>query len=133
MLIETTSDIEFGSKAKLPLLKIETPTADCLISLQGAHVLQYKAHGKQPLLWVSPFATFKPGNAIRGGIPVCAPWFGVNQRDNSKPKHGFLRNRLWSVASSSATSVVLEYASTEDDLKLFNYPFTARLEVVVGD
>lgn len=131
----STSDtiIEFGADYSAPLLKIETEQATCLLSLQGAHVLSYQAKGKQPLLWVSPHAVFDGSVAIRGGIPVCAPWFGVNQRDHSKPKHGFLRNRLWTISEQSSNSVLLEYQSNDDDLELYAYPFAAQLRVTVSE
>lgn len=131
-MISTSDTVkEFGATDSIPLLKIETEQASCLLSLHGAHVLSFQATGQEPLLWVSPHAVFDGSVAIRGGIPVCAPWFGVNQRDNSKPKHGFLRNRLWQIAEQTDNAVVLEYRSTEDDLALFNYPFSAQLKVTV--
>lgn len=133
MISSSDTATEFGAAQSAPLLKIETEQAVCLLSLRGAHVLSFKAHGREPLLWVSRHAVFDGSVAIRGGIPICAPWFGVNRRDHDKPKHGFLRNRLWSLVDQQAASVTLEYQSTRDDLALYAYPFTAQLKVLIGE
>ena len=65
-------------------------------------MLSFTPQGQADLLWVSPVAAFEQGKPIRGGIPVCLPWFGVNRRDPDKPKHGFARTSRWR----------LEYAQT---------------------
>ncbi|MFT5063228.1 MAG: glucose-6-phosphate 1-epimerase, partial [Gammaproteobacteria bacterium] len=133
-MISTSDTVqEFGAAHSAPLLKIETERATCLLSLCGAHVLSYQAKSREPLLWVSPHAIFDGSVPIRGGIPVCAPWFGLNQRHHGKLKHGFVRTRLWSIVQKTDDSVLLEYQSTDDDLARYTRPFTAQLKVSVGE
>ncbi|RZA04447.1 MAG: hypothetical protein EOO68_08265, partial [Moraxellaceae bacterium] len=91
----TSSDKVFpNSKGTgLPILRVNTQLCDALIALQGAHLLHFCAKDGDPSLWVSPNCDFTPGTALRGGIPVCLPWFGPHAVDPKKPKHGFARNR----------------------------------------
>lgn len=130
----------FGSTEtsdSLSLLKIEHPVCSALIALQGAQLLQFSAVNKSPLLWLSPYANFKRGSAIRGGIPVCAPWFGVNQSDESLPKHGLVRTQDWQIveASENSASVVLmfSYTSSDEDYGLFPYRFRCLLRMELSD
>ncbi|MCJ8331743.1 MAG: D-hexose-6-phosphate mutarotase [Lentisphaeria bacterium] len=117
--------------AGLDLLLIKSPACQAVIALQGAHVMEFQAMDKEPILWLSPKAVFEEGRAIRGGIPICAPWFNQHPDDDTKPKHGFLRHSLWSLKSYTETDeqqeIVLEYNTTKDDLKLYPHDFTARL------
>lgn len=88
--------------AALSLLKVKNDRCEAVISVQGAQLLSFQpAHGK-PLLWLSPKAIFQPGKAIRGGIPLCLPWFGPHADDPSKPQHGFARNRDWTLLDAEA-------------------------------
>ena len=64
------------------------------ISLLGATVVSYQHEELGELLWVSPLATRQEGKAIRGGIPVCWPWFASDPRG---PSHGLARTRMWSL------------------------------------
>lgn len=59
----------------LTTAEIETDEATAAVVLQGGHVLSFRPHGQRPVLWVSHHSYFTPGKAIRGGIPVCWPWF----------------------------------------------------------
>ena len=61
----------------------------------GAHVLAWTPPGQLPVLWVSPLATFEPGIAVRGGVPVVFPWFGTGVTGDRRPSHGFARTALW--------------------------------------
>ena len=54
------------------------------MTLAGGHVLTCTPHGEKPLLWISPNASYSLGKAIRGGIPVCWPWFGPHPTDRQK-------------------------------------------------
>ena len=61
---------------ELPVLRIKNSVASATIAIQGAHIFEYCAADSEPLLFVSAAEPFKTGSAIRGGIPVCWPWFG---------------------------------------------------------
>src|SRR5262245_58558824 len=75
----------------LAVAEINNSYAATTVALQGGHVISYRPHGQQPVLWVSQRSAYQPGKAIRGGIPVCWPWFGAHPTDTTKPAHGFAR------------------------------------------
>ena len=85
------------------------------VYLQGAHITSYQANGEE-LLWNSHSAQYQPGKAIRGGIPLCWPWFGAHPDDANLPQHGFARNSNFAVvavsASPAGTSLQLRLAPT---------------------
>jgi D-hexose-6-phosphate mutarotase len=76
----------------LPLVKIRTPWSAAEIYLQGAHVAHFQKNGESPLLFVSRQSHFAAGEAIRGGVPICFPWFGNRA---GGPSHGFARSAAW--------------------------------------
>lgn len=80
-----------------PILKIETSLCTAEVSLYGGHVLSWVPAGHKPVIYMSPNAVFKKGKALRGGIPLCWPWFGKNTEDASLPAHGVARISTWEV------------------------------------
>ena len=56
----------------------------------------------------SLFAENKP---IRGGVPICFPWFGPREGDPKSPAHGFARLTDWSVVKTEPNLVALECAA----------------------
>ncbi|MFV8782377.1 D-hexose-6-phosphate mutarotase [Microbulbifer sp. SA54] len=133
-LSRTDSGALYG-KPGLDLVLVETDLCRAVIALQGAQVLEFAAAGRAPLLWVSPQAVFEPGTAVRGGVPLCLPWFGVNRADPGKPKHGLVRNQLWELASSAAqpdgrVALVFTYQHRGD--ALFAADFSCELTVLLG-
>lgn len=117
-------------------LEINNPHAQAKIALQGAHVFSYKAVNKPALLWCSNKSYFEIGKAIRGGVPLCFPWFG-KQQDTSLPQHGFARTVLWKVLEEEekedgTTLVRFELKHSEESLYLWAYKFTIILEVQIG-
>lgn len=120
----------------LPLLTVETALCSAVISLQGAHLLEFKTTNGDPLLWVSPNCDFTPGTALRGGVPLCLPWFGVNQQDPGKPKHGFARNQFWVFSGARQQtdgSVELEFLFQSDANNLFAFDFSAEVRMTLGN
>ena len=55
---------------------VENSFSSAVISLLGGHITSFVPAGKSDLLWMSNKSEFAPGKAIRGGVPVCWPWFG---------------------------------------------------------
>ena len=74
--------------------------ARAVFSLQGAHIMEYTPAGEAPVLWMSRESCFTPGKALRGGVPVCFPWFGANESDPSLPAHGYARTSVWTLESA---------------------------------
>ena len=83
---------------------LQTNKAAASIYLYGAHICSYKPDGQTEVLWLSNSAKFKPGAAIRGGIPVCWPWFGACTSDAQMPQHGFARTSPFEVISTDANA-----------------------------
>ena len=97
-----TKNVEItNGQGGLPLVKIKTPWSAAEIYLNGAHVSHFQKNGEPPLIFMSAKSYFAPGKAIRGGVPICFPWFG--NRDG-EPSHGFARSTEWSLVKTSATS-----------------------------
>ncbi|HSC68918.1 MAG TPA: D-hexose-6-phosphate mutarotase, partial [Cellvibrio sp.] len=119
----------------LPLLIVETSLCSAVISLQGAHLLEFKTTDGDPLLWLSPNCDFTSGTALRGGVPLCLPWFGVNPSDATKPKHGFARNHFWELGKAQLLSdgtAELEFLFLSDANDLFSFDFSAELRMTLG-
>ncbi|MEX0445253.1 D-hexose-6-phosphate mutarotase [Xenorhabdus sp. SGI246] len=74
-----------------PLIVISHPKIRGAISIQGAHLMAWQACGEKPVLWLSDNTKLREGTAIRGGIPICWPWFG----SLGTPSHGFARILPW--------------------------------------
>lgn len=133
----TSSDKAFPNSngSGLPILRVNTTTCNALVALQGAQLLSFCALNGNPLLWVSPNCDFTPGVALRGGIPVCLPWFGPNVLDPKKPKHGFARNRDWQLSDAKLLadgSAELMFSFTSDANELFEFNFTTQLIITLG-
>lgn len=134
-LTSSREQYPYAPGSGLPLLLVNTPLCSAVISLQGAQLLQFAAEGGSPLLWLSPNCDFTPGTALRGGVPLCLPWFGPHPQDSSKPKHGFARNQLWQLADARALSngeVELEFLLVSSAGLHFPYDFSAELRITLG-
>lgn len=81
----------------LPVLEIDNKYGHARISLLGANVIDWIPRGAEPVIWLSKDALFKLGKSIRGGIPICWPWFGAHPDKADYPAHGFARSRLWNI------------------------------------
>lgn len=94
-----------------PVFEIAHPKCAARVALHGAHVLSWKPVGREEVLYLSPDAVFEEGNAVRGGIPVCWPWFNQHPVDPSQPKHGLVRGRFWEFlgATEHAWGVTLQF------------------------
>jgi glucose-6-phosphate 1-epimerase len=111
--------------------------ADVEISLYGAQILRYIPHGSFDVLWVSPESYFEEGKPIRGGIPVCFPWFGPHPTEVEKPMHGFARLMYWEVIQTASietgeTLIRLQLSSSEETKQYWPFDFCAKLSVLVG-
>ncbi len=117
--------------------EVSNSHANSNIVLQGAHVATWQPRGQEPVIWLSPFAKFAPGKSIRGGVPICWPWFGPHASDSKLPGHGYARTVMWDVQETRALpdgGTFLAFGLVETDATRAQWPHasTARLEVVVG-
>lgn len=83
----------------LERLSIDTPACTGEIYLHGAHVTAWQPRGRAPVIWMSGSSVFEPGRPIRGGVPICFPWFGPHPSGPKSAPHGFARLLPWTLAS----------------------------------
>lgn len=123
----------------LALIRVENAYANASLSVQGGQILSYcPVDAAQDLLFVSRQAYFEPGKAIKGGIPVCWPWFGPDPEQRGRPAHGFVRNRDWQLLATEArvdgsTRVLLGMRDDESSRALWPHEFSLDLEVTIGE
>lgn len=120
----------------LPLIRIETPVCSAIIALQGAQLLEFQSAGSKQLLWLSPNCNFTAGTALRGGVPICLPWFGPHETDSTKPKHGFARNLDWALVDAhilDSGAIQIKFEFTHQPNELCENAFTAELTMTLGD
>lgn len=118
----------------LTTAEIDSGHAIAAVVLQGAHVLSFQPRDQQPILWVSGGSYFAAEKPIRGGIPVCWPWFANHPTDAAKPAHGFARTNEWSVLGSELTTaeaVRLRLGLTDTIATRALWPHPFHLELVV--
>lgn len=108
-----------------------------VITLQGAHITTFQPRGEEPVIWLSPFAKFAPGKSIRGGVPICWPWFGAHATNGTLPGHGYARTVPWDVLETKALpdgSTFLRFGLVENDATRTQWPnaSSVQLEATVG-
>lgn len=104
-------------KGGLPKVRIATVAASGEMYLHGAHVTSWKPEGANEVLYVSPRSLWQDGAAIRGGVPVCFPWFGNKSDDPSAPAHGFVRTKSWHLDSIEKNGDEVSVAMFTDSSK----------------
>ncbi len=106
-----------------PFVTLYSKDSHCKIALHGAHVLSFVPNNSKDILWLSSDAIYEKSKAIRGGIPICLPWFG----SVGKPSHGFARISEWSVVESGLNN---DYPYIKFFLELLDeYRFELFVEV----
>jgi glucose-6-phosphate 1-epimerase len=126
-------------KGGLPFIQVSTEKSRATISLLGGQLLSYMPAGaKDDLFFVSENAYYQAGKSIKGGVPVCWPWFAEGNGDKSLPFHGFARTAAWEMAtaeinSDRITEIVLRLADSEQTRKLWPYPFVLEERIFFGE
>jgi len=137
---EIDGELRFSkSEHGLIYAEIDNARARATISTYSGQVLSYRPKDRQEdLLFVSDKAYYVDGKAIKGGIPVCWPWFGADPENQGRPAHGFVRNRQWQVTGSEslangATKIVMSVTDTDATRALWPHSFRLNIEITVGD
>ncbi len=117
-------------------IEVTNESAKAKIALQGAHVFEFTCRGAEDFLWLSEISDFELGKAIRGGIPICWPSFGLN--NSELPQHGFARISLFEFISADdidekSTEIIFKLTSSEETLKLWNYKFELEVKIIISD
>jgi len=116
---------------------INTPIAQGSVLDHGAHVLSWTPEGHRPVIWLSQHALFEAGVAVRGGVPICFPWFGSGPSHDLSPAHGFARISHWRLVSvdedPTRSTVVHSLDEHEASRPAFEYPYRAVSTVTFAD
>ena len=133
-----SGQLEFvQSESGLITACIRNAHAQSEIALQGAHIMTFQPSGTQPVVWLSPVAKLVQGKSIRGGVPVCWPWFGAHTSNPTFPAHGFARTALWQVVASQSlqdgsTRISFELPESSIPPDQWAHPCRASLVATVG-
>ncbi len=129
------------SSSPIPAVNVDTAAAHGKVYLNGAHVAEWTPAGAEPVLWMSQKSDFEAGKPLRGGIPLCFPWFGPGRPGNLAPGHGFARLAQWTLTKAEvddAGVATLGFHLSADDCRgvsgaeNWTADFTAALTVVFG-
>lgn len=119
------------------IIEVNNHHASATIAMQGAHLMRFQPGGEEPLIWLSPDAQLAEGKSIRGGVPVCWPWFGAHVSDNSLPAHGFARTVPWRLNQvqqlpDGATRLEFELIQTTATLSQWPLACSVRNIITIG-
>ena len=122
----------------LTMIDVSTPEADATITPQGAQVLNWVPKNEHPVIWLSPAAKYVPNKSVRGGIPICWPWFGPHESHADFPAHGIARTSQWQVNSvvrsdDGHVRVVFTLPQTVDTGAYWPYVSPLQYTVTIGD
>jgi glucose-6-phosphate 1-epimerase len=148
MLLASSVGIENGVKHPdikitedengLHYIEVDNTFAKAKIALQGAHIMHWQPKTeKHPVLWLSDHARYVKGRSIRGGVPICWPWFGAHPTDSSLCPHGFARVIPWQLIDvdstySGATRIALQMMQTKEAERQLSYPYVLTLLITIG-
>lgn len=128
-----SDNVTIVEQGQVKIVRIIHDKATAGIALHGGHVVSYQPTGQQDLIWMSDNAIFDGKAALRGGIPVCWPWFGRI----AAPAHGFARTAEWELVehreNEHGVIVVLGLQPNEATISVWPHQFSARLIVEIGD
>ncbi|MBA8198153.1 D-hexose-6-phosphate mutarotase [Citrobacter freundii] len=120
---------------ELEVVVVDHPQVKASFALQGAHLLSWKPTGEDEVLWLSNNTSFKTGVALRGGVPICWPWFGPAAQPGL-PSHGFARNLPWTLKAhnedDSGVVLTFELQSSAETRQLWPHEFTLLARFKVG-
>ncbi|QTL36398.1 D-hexose-6-phosphate mutarotase [Pseudoalteromonas viridis] len=124
------------TESGLEYFDVNGPLCQAKIYLQGAQIAEFIPAGQKNLLWVSEDETYLEGQSIRGGIPICWPWFGVHAEPDW-PAHGFARKQVWRAErveeDESAIRIVLSLPMASIDRTFWPHESSLTVEFVLSD
>ena len=122
----------------LIMVDVRNRYATARMTLQGAQVINWTPLHEHPVIWLSKAAKFVSGKSIRGGVPVCWPWFGPHASEPGFPAHGYARTVAWDVLETQAMEdgrTRLVFRLQENAMTRAQWPYNTPLEcrITVGD
>ncbi|MFP6847589.1 MAG: D-hexose-6-phosphate mutarotase [Pseudomonas sp.] len=138
------SNVERVELGELTCWRVRYGANELVISQQGAQVLSYQTDGQPPLIWLSKQAVFHKGQGVRGGVPVCWPWFGNLQRNPpavqamhtqpaQAPAHGLVRNLDWQLQGidSRTDGIHIDFTFNSLSQPQNDWPHAAELRLSI--
>lgn len=119
-----------AGRGGFPKIRITTRAAFADIYLHGAHITSWIPAGCDEVIFLSEKSHWQDGRAIRGGVPICFPWFRAKSDDPAAPAHGFVRTKMWqldSITAGEEGSVTVQCSTTSDDGTRRWWPHEFRL------
>jgi glucose-6-phosphate 1-epimerase len=126
------SQVVFKPAGGLTVVEVTNSLATAAVALQGAHLMTWAPRGQQPVIWLSRAATLAPGKSIRGGAPVCWPWFGPHATESKFPGHGYARAVPWEVIGTQSLAhgaTRLAFRLVESDATRAQWPHATPVEL----
>ena len=124
------------NEGELPYIVIDNNICKARVCLLGASVVEYTQKGQEPIIWLSEESWFETGKPIRGGVPICWPWFGPHPTDTTIPNHGFVRTQIWDIIEISeeadSIKIVLGFMSNDENKAVYNNDFALKYTVIFG-
>ena len=123
----------------IAVVDIDNVFATASVSLYGGHIVSWHPKSQsKPVLWVSELVKFQQGKAIRGGVPICWPWFGAHPSQVSLPGHGFARITHWELTSvqtltNGATELTLLLGKSDLSEAHWHGDVRLTLKLTIGD
>lgn len=115
---------------------MEGPTASAAVYDHGAHLTSWTPAGERDVLFLSSAAVLDDSAAIRGGVPICFPWFGPGRTGDMVPAHGFARRTAWTLVGIDvqADRSVVTYALDDSMVAAdqVTQPFRAAYRIGIG-
>ena len=119
----------------LVFAEIDSTQATASICLQGAHLVTWRPRDQaEPVIWVSDAAKYAPGKSIRGGVPVCWPWFGPHATESGFPAHGFARTVPWQVTKTETQAdgaTRIGFVLVQNEQTRAQFAHACRLELIL--
>ena len=119
-----------------PHVRITPKSCAVTMHLHGAQITSWKPANSQEVIFLSSKARFSEGQAIRGGIPICFPWFRAKSDDPKAPAHGFVRTKNWNLESIKAenenVAVTMTTESDDNTKKYWSADFQLKLRATFG-
>lgn len=139
-----TPEVESIQLGELNCWRIRHGVAELVVAQQGAHIVSYQVDGDQPLIWSNPGAVFQKGKAIRGGMPICWPWFGnfdrnplsvqvMRQAGEPAKAHGEVRAIDWELMGmgEDGDALIVEFIQPKAEGHLPGWPHTVGLKLQI--
>ncbi|WP_025739268.1 D-hexose-6-phosphate mutarotase [Salinivibrio socompensis] len=124
---QLSASVDLCYRQSVPILRINHPSCAATISLFGAHLLSFAPTGEPSLVWMSRNAIYDAQTPLRGGVPICWPWFG----QSGSPSHGFARRQMWQLAQideqPDGVTVQLQLSESEQSVALWPHRFDATV------